>query len=451
MVPNRGLNHALHRPASISKSTNFVIGRRIQDRKGKMKVTVSIGPGPYDQALLDVLIGAQVETTAIRSWPDFVVEAWNSGEHTTVARHPEFGRLRRLTWALWRRIPWARRFETPRTALFSLFDRMARHYVDDCDLFVGWTQVSLLSIERAKRKGAVTLLEHPMVHVDTWMKIVTEEYATSSPGASGGYSLMPDAMVRRMRCEYEIADYISVCSSFAARTFLEAGLPRHKLVPMPLGVDTATFQPARRDDGPFRILYVGRLELCKGVQYLLQAFSRLKSEGAELWLVGPVMPEIRAILDQYAGEQVRVVGPVSQSELPAIYQQADVMVFPTVYDAFGLVITEAMACGIPVIATEHSAGPDVIEDGTDGFVIPIRDASAIEQKIRWLERHRARAREMGAAARAKAVSEFSLDQYGERLLTTYRGITSAKRLIRRQDSRKSNSYDTLSYHDQVRE
>ena len=406
-----------------------------------MKVTVSIGPGPYDQDLLDALVAAHYDVQAIRSWPDFVVESWNAGEHHTRTRYPAFGKLRWLTWALWRRIPWARQFETPRSALYSLFDRLAGCYIDECDLFVGWSQVSMLSIEKAKRAGAITLLEHPMIHVDTWMTIATEEYAAWGRGASRCHSLTPTGVINRMLREYQAADWISVLSSFAERTFLDAGVPGEKLVRIPLGVDATMFHPVAGRDGPFRILYVGRLELCKGVQYLLQAFSRLKMADAELVLAGPVMPEARPLLEKYAGERVRVLGPVSRSELPRIYQGADVLVFPTVYDAFGLVIIEAMACGIPVITTTHSGGPDVIDDGTDGFIIPIRNVDAIEEKVRWMAQHKADARDMGRAARDKIVRDFTRERYAERLVNTYRQIISDGASSRGHDCRGATRRD----------
>ena len=151
----------------------------------------------------------------------------------------------------------------------------------------------------------------------------------------------------------------------------------------------------------------------EGCQYLLQAFSQLKTTNAELWLAGRVLPEIEGTLARFGGDRVRVLGQVPNADMPGIYQQADVLVFPTLLDGFSLAIAEAMACGIPVIATEHSSGPDVIDDGTDGFVIPVRDVDAIVDKVTWLDQHRGHAREMGVAARQKIARDFGLDRYAE--------------------------------------
>lgn len=395
----------------------------------RVKVTVVVGPGPYDCFLLGALARAGVLYRAVRAWPRFLVEAWDPGNEapTPLARASWYDGLQWLTWALWRRVPWARRYETPRSLLSALFDLLARRYVGECDLFVGWSQVSLQSLRRAKRGGACTLLEHPMSHVDTWMRLVREEYAQWGQAADGFYSLFPRLLVRRMRREYNEAEYISVLSSFSRRTFLEAGIAEERLIQLPLGVDPQIFHPGPPHAGPFRVLYVGRVELLKGVQYLLQAFSELRLTGAELWLAGPVLPEIGPILMRYESQQVRIVGEVPHAELPAYYRGADVLVFPSVNDAFGLVILEAMASGLPVIATEHSGGPDVIEDKVHGFVVPIRDVEALKERIAWLYANREEAREMGRRARARVLEGFTLQHYGERLLESYSHILVAEK------------------------
>ena len=127
------------------------------------------------------------------------------------------------------------------------------------------------------------------------------------------------------------------------------------------------------------------------------------------------MPEIRPILQMFSGDGLRVLGPIPRAELVGYYQQADVLVLPTLNDAFGLVILEAMACGTPVIATDHSSGPDVIEDRLDGFVIPIRSVEAIKERLEWLYRHRNEARDIGPRARKKVADRFTWDHYAERL------------------------------------
>jgi glycosyltransferase involved in cell wall biosynthesis len=82
----------------------------------------------------------------------------------------------------------------------------------------------------------------------------------------------------------------------------------------------------------------------------------------------------------------------------------DVLVLPSLHEGFGLVIGEAMAHGLVVIATPHTAAPDLIDDGIDGFIVPIRSASAIAEKLELLLQDPARLREMKLAARRKAAA-----------------------------------------------
>lgn len=416
---------AICRPSTRRRGVILPMARR---RRGwhicmddiAMELIVSIGPGQHDRELLRALVQSGANVRTIRSWPEFEVESWAAGsKHELVARHAAYRRIQRLTWATWRRIPWAKRWETPRAVLYPIFDLWARRYIKKCDLFVGWSQVCMHSLRRAKDLGAITLLEHPMPHVASWMRIVTEELETWGKGSHGSYSLFPGPLIKRMHSEYSISDRISTLSTFATSTFLEAGFPEERLIQVPLGVDVELFRPAPRRNEGFRILYAGRLELWKGVQYLLQAFSELRLPGAQLVLAGPIMPEMRPILEMFSSNGIRVLGPVPHAELAGYYQQADVLVSPTLNDAFGLVILEAMACGTPVITTDHSAGPDVIEDQVDGFVIPIRSVDAIKERLDWLYRHRDDAREIGSRARKKVVDRFTWDHYAERLIDAY--------------------------------
>ena len=82
----------------------------------------------------------------------------------------------------------------------------------------------------------------------------------------------------------------------------------------------------------------------------------------------------------------------------------DVLVFPSLFEGFGLVLLEAMSRGTTVITTAHTAGPDVLTDGEDGFLVPIRSAEAIRERLEGLVREPGRCRAMGEAARKKAAA-----------------------------------------------
>jgi glycosyltransferase involved in cell wall biosynthesis len=285
----------------------------------------------------------------------------------------------------------------------------------------------LLSLREAKRRGAVAVLEHPMVHIAEWMSSVREEYERWRTKAARYPNIFPRSLVRRMEREYREADHIVVLSRFARDTFVERGVNEKKLLSIPLGVDVDHFRPMEvSPTSCFRVIYVGRMELIKGVHYLLQAFAELNLPEAELWLVGPALPEIEPFFRLYKGAY-RHFGEIRHAELPQYYGASTLTVLPSISDGFGLVILEAMACGLPVVATDHTGAADLIEDGIHGFIVPIRDVKALKDRLVYLYGHRAEALSMGARARERVMSSFTSERYGQRLLEAYSVAVESRR------------------------
>jgi glycosyltransferase involved in cell wall biosynthesis len=151
----------------------------------------------------------------------------------------------------------------------------------------------------------------------------------------------------------------------------------------------------------FRILFLGRVCMRKGIHYLLEGFRRAKLPDARLILAGPVDSSFRPVLDRYRG-LFEETGPVARPQLRARYIDADLFVMPSLADSYGLVVSEAMSTGLPVIVSENTGMSDVITDGREGYVVPIRDSDAIAEKISFLYAHRDRCAAMGEAAAATA-------------------------------------------------
>jgi glycosyltransferase involved in cell wall biosynthesis len=137
--------------------------------------------------------------------------------------------------------------------------------------------------------------------------------------------------------------------------------------------------------------------------------------------------EVRAIGDlrltphgeQEARRTVQLCGSVPRSQMAEHYAWADVFVLPTVGDTFGLVLLEAMAAGLPVIVTPRSAGPDILRDGTDGFLVPVNQSAEIAAALDLLASDRGRLRAMSENARRRA-GEFTLEHFGRRLVAAIR-------------------------------
>jgi glycosyltransferase involved in cell wall biosynthesis len=102
-----------------------------------------------------------------------------------------------------------------------------------------------------------------------------------------------------------------------------------------------------------------------------------------------------------------------------VYADADVYVLPSIVEGFPMTALEAMASGLPVIVSEHTFGSDVITDGVDGYIVPIRDSEAIADRLRYLHDHPSERQRIGAAARRRA-EHFSWERYGEQVVDLVR-------------------------------
>lgn len=209
----------------------------------------------------------------------------------------------------------------------------------------------------------------------------------------------------------------------ATRAFLERAVGARAVRYVPNFVDLADFSamPDRfRRTGPVEVLYVGWIIEAKGLLELLEAARRLP--GARVTLVGPVQEEflarLRPALDA-AADRVRLLPPRPRPELIRLYAEADVFVLPTWREGFPNVVLEAMAAGLPIVATPVGAIPDAVGDGREGLLVPPRDPDALAAALAKLVADPALRRAMGARARARVEAEFSRETVLDRLGALY--------------------------------
>jgi len=151
------------------------------------------------------------------------------------------------------------------------------------------------------------------------------------------------------------------------------------------------------------VIFAGQLTQRKGISYLFRAIEKIKGPDLELVLAGREAGSPEAF--EFYRHVYRHLGDLSQAELAEAFRSSDVLVLPSLIEGMGLVVLQAMACGVPVIVTANGPG-DLVRDGIDGFVIPIRDADAIADRIEVLRADKDLREEMGKAARERAL-EFS--------------------------------------------
>jgi starch synthase len=303
------------------------------------------------------------------------------------------------------------------------FDRWVARSLTACDVFHCFSGFGLAAHRAARERfGALTIVERGSSHIRFQNEILVEEHARWKVPFDG---VSPWWMEREEQ-EYATCDRITVQSTFAENTFLERGVPRTKLIKMPLGVDLHMFRPIPKRDRVFRVLYAGSCSIRKGVLYLLQAVANLRLPSFELAINGSMSEEMRTLMAPYASHY-RFIGFQPLERLHDVYSQASVLVLPTIEDGFAKVVTEAMACGVPVIATTNCGAQDVLTDGVEGFIVPIRDSDAIREKILYLYEHPDVRDAMAEAALARTRTLTNWHVYGQRAAAVYSEAWQAHR------------------------
>ena len=359
----------------------------------------------------------------------------------------------------------------------GLFQKLVpQREIEAVDVVVGFDTSAWIIGERAKRARKKFVLDQSVGHPLSRAKAVREAGGNEEmwPQAFG---IRLEMVSKAEALEQEVADIVVVASSFSKKTLVENGVPEGKIRVVPYGVGSeflqagaakirGTGQEARgtrqeagggRQEalvtrhsshvtGPFRFLYAGYLTKRKGIDVLLRAWSALQNveHGARSMELGARKEKEREaqagrnfdrgnldiLTDRWnEGAELRLVGGGEKPEpLPAgvvclgqtprdallrEMSEADVFVFPSLFEGFALVILEAMAAGLPVIATPNTAGPDLIEHEKEGLIVPAGDANALREAMECLLNDPERARSMGRAAHEKA-KEYTWERYGER-------------------------------------
>jgi glycosyltransferase involved in cell wall biosynthesis len=216
------------------------------------------------------------------------------------------------------------------------------------------------------------------------------------------------------------------------------GLDPAKVRLVPPGIDTRTFRPrpnGRRPDGVFRVVTVSQLRWMKGHEYALAAMAELVREGipAHYHVVGrePVgnagergqLARMRYTIDELGlGGRVMLHGYVRYAVVPSLLRRSDAYLQPSLSEGMPNALLEAMACGLPVVATPAGGSGRAIEDGVEGLLVPFRDPQAIAAALARLWREPDLRERLGSAARERVEREFDLAQEAAGHVELYRGL-----------------------------
>jgi glycosyltransferase involved in cell wall biosynthesis len=218
-----------------------------------------------------------------------------------------------------------------------------------------------------------------------------------------------------------VADRIVVNSAWSEAALREEGVPAEKMRIIPLAYDEPRDAEAfRREypvtfthDRPLRVLFLGQINLRKGIGPLLEAISLLRGEPIEFTLAGDIQVEIPA--DLRDDPCVKWVGSVPREQTNRFYRDADLFVFPTFSDGFGLTQLEAQSWGLPILTTKFCG--KVVEDEQNGWFLPAVTPDAIAQAIRSARENPKKLQEMSACA--APAEPFGLDWVGRQWLNVF--------------------------------
>ncbi len=217
---------------------------------------------------------------------------------------------------------------------------------------------------------------------------------------------------RRLQ-DLELADLILVPSDHIAETLQLHGTDRSRIAVIPYAADTQRFlpKPGKRHDESCVFLFAGGITQRKGIKYLLEAWRLVRRPGWRLGLLGG-LPRDTSALEPFRDE-VDFLGRVGHSEMPAKMAEADVFVFPSLFEGSAVVTYEALACGLPSIVTAESGA--VARDGLDGSIVAGADVESLAASMERMGRDPSLRETMSLSARARA-EEFDWARYHAALI-----------------------------------
>jgi glycosyltransferase involved in cell wall biosynthesis len=341
---------------------------------GKFSTTLAFGAGHWLPRRIPKLASRELSALpadSVSTWP------WLELLRLACIRLDRSGRLADRIWEL----------------ADHRFARREAMRLQDCDALIGIEHACLESFEHAGTIGVKRVYEVPSAHSALASKLLEREYTrwpelrpTSLPSNDS-----PAAARRQKRRdrEFELADIVLAHSSFTRASYIDAGFPGDKIHVVPFGAppvnvfasEALARSEHRRADRP-TFLFAGNFAAHKGAHVLLEAWRLLKEPGARLLVAGDLYLPDAAM--RGCPEGIEFLGRLPWSELQRLYARCTALVFPSLSDGFGMVVTEAFANGLPVITTPNAGAADLLVHGSNGLLVPILDPVALADAMRQL-------------------------------------------------------------------
>lgn len=274
----------------------------------------------------------------------------------------------------------------------------------------------------ARDLGLKRVYDLPIAYWETTQRLLHEEAERYPEWEStlGATRDSPEKLSRKTR-EFDLAELVVCPSQFVLESLPAKTRAEKKCLFAPFGspiVDlirrtTAVGAP------PLRVLFAGALTQRKGLADLFAAMKMIDSREIEVVVMGSLLQPLSWYRDRFPNFIYEP--PRSHRAVLRLMASCDVFVLPSIVEGRALVQQEAMACGLPLIATKNAGADDLIEDGVTGFLVPIRAPEAIAEKISWCAANRTSISGMGIAARQRA-SDLTWQSYGQIIVSAIRKL-----------------------------
>ncbi|MCX6966541.1 MAG: glycosyltransferase family 4 protein [Verrucomicrobia bacterium] len=272
--------------------------------------------------------------------------------------------------------------ESFRFRLHPMLDHWVKQKLQPGDHILSSYAYANKSFQWVRRHGGKTFLDGGNSHPENFWEILVEEHRRWNcpyPPVARHYH-------KRCLAMMEDVDYVLASSSYVANSFLSRGFSPDRVLRNIYPVDLSCFTPRttpRPKDQPLRIINTGGVMLRKGTPYLLEAFRIiLKQEpSARLMLTSGIAESMRHILPRYSDLPIDWSPGLPHPQLAERLRSADIFVLPSLEEGLARTSLEAMACGLPVVVTPNTGSNDLVTEGVNGSVVPIRDPQAIAEAV----------------------------------------------------------------------
>jgi glycosyltransferase involved in cell wall biosynthesis len=292
----------------------------------------------------------------------------------------------------------------------------------DSEIYVLWSGVALWSMKRIRKNNpkAKIIIERGSSHIEKQDELLKLVY---------GKNIVSKYVKNIELKEYSLADYISVPSIFAKNSFIEKGFKPEQILLNNYGVDLSDFYVQKNNIKQIEnkeeliLGYAGTLSAQKNVKGIIESVKELVDEGLKIKLhfVGSID---KSTFDEKLLDYpfIKYYKKMPQKELINFYNEIDIFIQNSVQEGLSMVILQAMACGKPVIATQNSGAADFIEEGKEGFIIPIMNNKMLKEKIKYFYNNKKQIANFGERAVNKVKNGFKWSDYGNRAVSIFKTI-----------------------------